>query len=367
MLKIYFTASTSADPAFQTNYKKILQLINRLNCKLLSGQQIIKSAILNKDQQLSSAAIFKREKYLIDQADLIVAEVSQPSLGVGSEIAYGLMRNKPVLALLFENLEDQISPMIAGNPSDNLFLEIYNFERLPYIFDDFVKHISILKKRRGKLIVVDGADGSGKTTQAQLLVKYLRNKKIPVKYFDFPQYYSSFHGQTVAKFLRGEFGSLDQVSPYLASLAFALDRASVKREMDDFLDRGGFIIANRYATSNLAHQAAKFTDPAKQKEFINWIYDLEYKIHKIPKEDLVIYLYVPAALGEKLTVKKGSRAYLNGQSADIHERDSRYRLATEKMYQQLARQYKHWVTINCVENGRLLPPLAIHQKIIKLL
>jgi dTMP kinase len=83
----------------------------------------------------------------------------------------------------------------------------------------------------------------------------------------------------------GEFGNIDQVSPYLASLAYALDRATIKREMTDFLAKGGYIIANRYATSNMAHQSAKFTDEKERKDFIKWVYELEYKVHRIPKEN----------------------------------------------------------------------------------
>ena len=367
MLKLYFTASTSLKINFQKNYDKILQLINKLSCRLLSGQQIVNRRLLDEDKNLSNKKIFQREKNYIDQADLIIAEVSQPSLGVGGEIAYALTQNKPVLALLLENFRDKISPMIAGNLSDNFFLEIYNFERLNYIIKDFITYIRKQKKRHGKLIVIDGGNGSGKTTQAQLLIAYLKQQKIPVKSVDFPQYYSSFHGKTVAKFLRGEFGTLDQVSPYLSSLAFAVDRASVKREMDDFLAKGGYVIANRYATSSLAHQSAKFSDVKKQKEFLNWLYDLEYKVHKIPKENIVIYLHVPVNFGKKLTAKKGERAYLKGQSEDIEEKDHNYRVATEKMYLQLAKHYKHWHTINCVENNNLLSPDTIHQKIISTL
>ncbi|MCL4374979.1 nucleoside 2-deoxyribosyltransferase [Patescibacteria group bacterium] len=367
MLKVYFTASTSADPVFHAHYKKIFQLINRLKCRPLSGQQIIDPTLLRKDKQRSPAEIFKREKQLIDQADLVVAEVSQPSLGVGSEIAYALTRAKPTLALMYENHQDRISPMISGNPSENLFLESYNFSRLRYVIKDFIDYLHQQKKRRGKLIVVDGGNASGKTTQSKLLVDYLQHHGIKTKYVDFPQYYTSFHGKTVAKFLRGEFGTLDQVSPYLASLAFALDRASIKREMDDFLRRGGYIVANRYATSSLAHQAAKFANPKEQNEFLNWLYDLEYKVHKIPKENVVIYLYVPAAFSRRLNRGRGGKAYLNGKSEDIEEKDYRYSLATEKMYLQLAQHYRHWVKIDCVEQRRLLSPQQIHATVIDVL
>lgn len=221
-------------------------------------------------------------------------------------------------------------------------------------------------RKRGKLIVIDGGDGAGKTTQATMLLSFLKKHKFSTKYFDFPQY-RSFYGKTVAKFLRGEFGAINQVSPYLASLAYALDRASVKDEMEDILKKGGFIIANRYATSNIAHQGAKFTDQNKKEEFIKWEYELEYKIHRIPKEDIVIYLHVPWKVGLKLTEKKGIRTYLYGKKNDIHEENLAYRKKVEKMYLSLVKRYKHWVKIDCVVDGRLLSPTEIHKKLIDLL
>lgn len=366
MLKVYFTASTSFDGKLKKEYKKIISQIKKRRHLLLSGQQIIDPKLLQSDAHIPKEKLFQRQKELIEKADCVVAEVSQPSLGVGGEIVYALINKKPVLALLLENYENKISPMITGNPSDNLFLEIYNFDRLPYVLTDFFHHIEILKKQKGKIIVIEGGDGSGKATQAQLLVSFLKKKKILVKYFDFPQYYKTFHGQTVARYLRGEFGPLDNVSPYLASLAYALDRLSAKNQMEDFLKKGGIIVANRYTPSNMAYQGARFTDKKEQKNFFNWLYDLEYKINKIPKENLVIYLYVPWSIGLALTQKKGQRRYLSGK-ADIHEQNIQFRQKVEAMYLTLAKTNKNWVLINAVENNQILPIETIHQKIIKTL
>jgi dTMP kinase len=195
------------------------------------------------------------------------------------------------------------------------------------------------------------------------LVDYLTQQGFPVKAFDFPRYYSSFHGKIAGRFLAGEFGS--DVSPYLASLAYALDRAGAKEEMDMWLARGGMIVSNRYATSNMAHQGARV--PAeKRKEFLEWIDELEYKVHKIPREDIVIYLHVPWEVGMELTKGKGDRAYL-GDREDILEADTSHRKEAEAMYVSLAKEHKNWVLIECVENGAILSKEAIHEKILAVL
>ncbi len=180
-------------------------------------------------------------------------------------MVYALVKDKPVLALFYKDVEDKLSPMIIGNPSENLFLEHYDEDNLEIKLKKFINHIESLKKRKGKLIVIDGGDGSGKTTQANLLVDYLKKRGFKVKYYDFPRYYSSFHGKLVGRFLAGEFGSLDSVSPYLASLAYALDRASVKEEMEEWLAKGGIIICNRYVTSSMAHQSARLPEKERKK------------------------------------------------------------------------------------------------------
>ncbi len=357
-MKIYFTASTTNDGQFQKQYKKIVSLVKKNKNTLLSGEQIVKSELLNKDKLLSTQAIFQREKSLIDASDCVIAEVSQPSLGVGGEIVYALIRGKPVLVLAFEHTKDTISPMIAGNPSENLFKEYYNFDKLPYILSDFLSHIQNAKKRRGKLIVIEGGNGAGKTTQSNFLIECLKKQNIPAKYVHFPQYYNSFHGKTVTRFLSGEFGNINKVSPYLSSLAYAVDRASIKKEMEDFLKKGGYIIADRYVSASMAHQGAKFTKQKERKEFLKWLYELEYKVNKVPKENIVLYLYVPWKVSLKLTQKK---------TYDIEEKDKKNRIGAEDLYMAFFKKYKHWVKIDCVEKDKILPPESIHQRIVNLL
>ncbi len=367
MLKVYFTASTSFNGQFKEYYKKIIKEIKNYNCQLASGNQIVNDNLLKKDKLLSEKEIFQREKQKIELSDCIIAEVTKPSHGVGGQIVYGLIKNKPVLGLVIESNKDLISPMIKGNPSENFFFERYSLNNLKYKIRNFLDYVYSLKNRRGKLIVIDGGNGSGKTTQTKTLVDYLIKNKKNCRYYDFPQYYTSFHGETVAKFLRGDFGEIDKVSPYLSSLAFALDRATVKNEMEDFLNKGGYIISNRYVTSSMAHQGAKFNDLKEREEFLKWLFNLEYKVHKMPKEDLVIYLYVPWQIGMKLSEKKSfSQKYLKGKQ-DIEEKDIRNRIESEKLYLEFSKKYRHWVKIDCVINNNILPPKIIHQKIIEVL
>lgn len=357
-MKIYFTASTSGNGDLVPQYKTIIHHIKNHDILLVSGDQIVSPHLLEEDKKLSSQQIFERQKKRIESSDLVIAEASKPSHGVGGEIVYALSLNKPVLILIDTRFEDHISPMLVGNPSESLFIEYYDVDNVRLKINDFITHVSKSMGRKGKLIVVDGGDGSGKTTQAKMLVDHLKSKQIPVKYVDFPQYKRSFHGKTVGKFLKGEFGSINEVSPYLASLAYALDRASVKREMDEFLAQGGVIVANRYATSSMAHQAAKFTTEKERADFLKWIYELEYKVHKIPKENVVIYLHVPYEFAVDLARR---RAEQRGVPQDIAEKSLEHQKASEEMYVQLAKKYRHWKTIECVVNNKLLDKASIHQ------
>ena len=365
-MKIFFTAAIASNGDYLRQEKAILSELKRLGHTLTSGEQVIDLKQHEKDLLRSPEEIFLREKSAIESADCVVAEVTKPGNDVGGELVYALTHHKPVLALFYKDATNQLSAMITGNPSDHLYLEHYDEMSLPIILKHFLEQVVIEKDRKGKLVVIDGGDGSGKTTQSAMLIQYLESKDVPVKGFDFPRYYSSFHGKTVGRFLAGEFGKLDDVSPYLSSLAYALDRATAKEEMDMWLSHGGMIVCNRYATSNMAHQAAKLPE-SKRKDFLEWIDELEYKVHKIPREDIVIYLHVPWAVGMELTKKKGDRGYLNGDMPDIAEADTHHRMESEAMYIALSKKRKNWVLIECVENGVMLSKDEIHQKVLTVL
>lgn len=215
---------------------------------------------------------------------------------------------------------------------------------------------------KGIFIVIDGSDGSGKRTQTDLLLKYLKSKHLTVSYFDFPQYEKSFFGKMVGRYLNGEFGEADEVDPYLASLLYAGDRWQVSSKIKSDLKEGKIVIANRYTQSNMGFQTAKIKSSTEKRKFLSWVIKLEYQIYKIPKPDLVIYLYVPHKIAQGLVDKKAKRGYTK-LKRDIHEKNSEYLSRVEKQYLALAKTNKGWRVINCMCNKQLLSPDEISKKV----
>ncbi|MBN2422407.1 dTMP kinase [Candidatus Woesearchaeota archaeon] len=215
---------------------------------------------------------------------------------------------------------------------------------------------------QGKLIVIEGNDSSGKRTQADLLIKQLSEKGYEVEQADFPQYYTGFFGKLIARYLRGEFGRINQISPYLSSLLYAQDRAEAKPNIERWLKQGKIIVSNRYVPSNKAYGSAKFSSEEKKNLFLDWIDELEYKINKIPKPDLVIYLHVPLEITQKWIKTKESREYLDGKKKDIHEKDRTYLKKVESAYLELVKT-NNWIRIDCFENDEILDKEKIAEKV----
>lgn len=221
-----------------------------------------------------------------------------------------------------------------------------------------------------KFVVIEGVDGSGKETQAQLLIAHLKKAGQKVLYLDFPQY-EGFYGKIVAMYLRGEFGPISQTSPFLIAMIFALDRSTIRDKIISFLQTDGIIVANRYVPSNIAHQAANIKDEKKQKEFIRWIQQLEYDELKLPHEDAVIYLDLPWEIGMAKSEEKlkndTHHSYLQGK-ADIHEKSVEHRQKTAQIYNQLLTEFNHWHKVSCTDaQGKQRSPEDIQQDILSLL
>lgn len=217
----------------------------------------------------------------------------------------------------------------------------------------------------GKLIVIEGTDGSGKGTQLQLLLDYLSKKQISYASFDFPQYGKTFFGDFAGRFLNGEFGHFSRINPYLASFPYAADRWQVKDQIWKAINDGKLVICNRY-TPSVVYQAVKIK-PTQRKKFLNWVKTLEYEVFGIPQPSLVIFLHVPLMLAQTLIAKKNKRAYLEGKIKDQYEKNANYLKKVESMYLDIVKTNKSWVKIDCVENDTLLSPMKIHKKIIDIL
>lgn len=212
---------------------------------------------------------------------------------------------------------------------------------------------------RGKLIALEGIDGSGKRTQLELLARALEAMGMVTSRISFPRY-ESFFGELVGQYLNGDFGALDAVDPHLSALLYAGDRLEAKAEIEAALASGRFVLADRYIGSNLAHQSARVA-PEKRTEFVEWLARLEYRLYSLPVEDLVIYLRVPAAEAHRLVGLKSARAYTTLQR-DIQEADMKHLEQTTKMYERLATE-RNWASIECTNGGVLRSPDEIHKAV----
>jgi dTMP kinase len=215
---------------------------------------------------------------------------------------------------------------------------------------------------RGRLIVIEGIDGAGKGTQADLLAHAFQQRGVPFLRFSFPRYESSF-GRLIARFLNGEFGPLDTVDAHFSALLYAGDRLEAKRDLEVALSSGRAVLTDRYTASNLAHQAARV--PAERRpEFISWLRQLEYGLYGLPGEDLVIYLRVPAQEGHRLVGLKSARSY-TAKARDLQESDVPHLQEAARVYDQLA-QAPSWVTVECfdAESGKHRAPEEIHREVL---
>jgi dTMP kinase len=215
---------------------------------------------------------------------------------------------------------------------------------------------------RGKFIVIEGIDGSGKRTQIEMLSRALTEKKIAVEQIGFPNY-DGFFGKLVGQFLNGDFGGLDAVDPHFSALLFAGDRLQAAPRIRRDLDAGQILLADRYVSSNLAHQGSRV--PAeKRAEFLAWLKQLEYEVYALPQEDLVIYLRVNTVDAHRLVGEKGKRDY-TALRRDLQESDVEHLATASELYDQLARQ-PNWVTIQCSDpNSKdLRSPEDIHREIL---
>lgn len=198
---------------------------------------------------------------------------------------------------------------------------------------------------RGKLLAVEGIDGSGKRTQVDLLTAALQARGYSVYSTGFPQY-DSWFGKMVGQFLNGELGPLESVDPHFTVLLYAGDRFEAKPKLEAALNNGQIVLADRYIGSNLAHQTAR-VPAAKRSAFLDWIEHLEYNIYGLPRESLILYLRVPPSEAQKLIARKSTRSYTSAQE-DLLEASLLHLEDAAGMYDVLSRR-PHWATIECFD------------------
>lgn len=221
-----------------------------------------------------------------------------------------------------------------------------------------------------KLLVIEGIDGAGKSTQIKLLREFLKNTGFKNEYLHFPKTDAPYFGELIARFLRGEFGSLSEVDPYLVAMLYAGDRRDSAPLIEGWLKEKKFVLLDRYTYSNVAYQCAKITDNAGQEKLMNWILSLEFGHFAIPKPDLNIFLDVPFSFTEKklLSDRRGpDRDYLNGIT-DIHEESLSFQRKVREMYLRVSKKDSNLAIINCSgKNEEMLPPQVIFESIVNLM
>ena len=211
----------------------------------------------------------------------------------------------------------------------------------------------------GKLIVIEGTDGSGKSTQFRLLTDRLESEQVKFQKLVFPQY-SEPSSALIRMYLGGEFGkSPSDVNAYAASAFYSVDRyASYRKVWGKWYEEGGLVVSDRYTTSNAVHQASKEPED-KRENFLNWLYDFEYDKLGLPRPDLVIYLDVPTDFTEKMLRHRETETHTH---ADIHEQDMQY-LATCRRMGRAAAEHYGWTVIRCVRDGAMRSMEDIHEEI----
>ena len=212
----------------------------------------------------------------------------------------------------------------------------------------------------GKLFVIDGTDGSGKQTQLDTLKKRLTDEKIDYRTVSFPNY-DSPSSSLVKMYLAGEFGTdAKAISPYIASTFYAADRyATYVTQYKEYYENGGIILADRYTTANMVHQAGKIQDKSERKKFLDWLWNFEFNLYGLPVPAEVFFLNMPPDISNKLI---DNRAKKDNRKKDIHEQDKNYLEKCHEVYQEMANRYD-WDIVECAKDNQLRTIEEIHEDV----
>jgi dTMP kinase len=224
------------------------------------------------------------------------------------------------------------------------------------------------EKYKGKLIVIDGTDGSGKTTQVTYLTDRLKKDGHKVKVVDFPKYYDDFFGKFIGHCLSEQYYNWLNIHPKIASVMYAADRWEASEEMREWLKKGYIIIANRYVSANQIHQGGKIKSAKKRADFMKWLDEMEYEVFKIPRPDLTLYLSLPIKITLQLLKDRDSskmkREYLK-KKKDVHESDTNFLVNSRKSALKLEKEIPNFIKIECSEKGKILSREQVHEMVYK--
>jgi dTMP kinase len=229
------------------------------------------------------------------------------------------------------------------------------------------KRPASVKSTSGKLIVIDGTDGSGKATQIELLRERLKSEGYKVRTVDFPEYYKNFFGKFVGHCLAEQYFNWVNIHPKIASVMYAADRWESKGEMEGWIKKGYVVLANRYVSANQIHQGGKIKSAKKREEFLNWLSEMEYKVFGIPKPDITLYLSLPIPIVLKLIKSRNvasARAYL-GKKKDVHEKDKNFLENSRKSALWLSKTLPGFIKIECSRKEEIMSREAIHEMVYK--
>lgn len=214
-----------------------------------------------------------------------------------------------------------------------------------------------MTKNRGKLIVIDGTDGSGKATQTRLLVYRLKQLGYKVETIDFPQYNTKSSGM-IENYLEGKYGEADEVNPMVASCFYACDRYDASFKIKNWLKEGKIVIIDRYVTSNMAHQGCKINNLLARRDFYSWLYRLEHNLFQIPEPDLTLVLHVEAEIAHGLLQNRPTKGWKDKKN-DIHEDRIEHLKKAEQVYLEITRSFSNIKLVQCTRDNQLLSPERI--------
>lgn len=224
-----------------------------------------------------------------------------------------------------------------------------------------------MSKNKGKLIVIDGTDGSGKATQVAKLKERLTSEEYQVCSLDFPRYYDNFFGGFIGECLAGKHGNWAELDPKIASVVYAADRFESSAQIRTWLEEGSIVILDRYVSSNQIHQGGKIKDLEERRAFMSWLDTMEHEVFKIPRPDAILYLDVSVEITQKLLKKKSaqeSKQYLDGEG-DQHENNIEHLTKARESGLKMIAENNNWIRIGCSREGDIFSIDDIHEVVYR--